>query len=399
MLKKLFGIFIPLCIFSFIAFGISAAVLGTGYGSPTTDYVTGYAEAELWEGTGNISSWELYDSYTDIRLDAGAYNIFISPGAEGDDTTYLNMDRTAEDDRGRVVAEINGDTLEITVNGSVNFGFGYLDKLFEAIRTGEGFDEIFRLGSLSVIVPPRIYDSLEVNIGSGSLEMADVNARSNTLYLGSGKLCCSNNGDFVADSVDIEVGSGYIQAYGMHTREYEININSGKYEIFGLSGEGSIDVNSGNGAVEFYRLDGSCDVDMNSGTLDIYVPDNASARLTADINSGGIYVSSEIDGSRMRDGDILTLGGGEHEMNFTLNSGQISVLSVSATPEAGAEEVPPTDFGFVDADGIATAVEERVESAVEIAAENIAHFVEAPEAPGVLQAPSAPKSPRFSALV
>lgn len=396
MIKKLFGIFIPLCIFSFIAFGVSAAVLGTGYGSPTTDYATGYAEAELREGAGSASSWELNGSYTDIKLDAGAYNIFIGSGEEGDDTTYFSLTRSAENDRGRVEAEVNGDTLEITVNGSVSFGFGYLDRLFEAIRTGKGFDEIFKTGSLSVIVPPRIYESLETNIGSGSLEITNINARSNTLYLGSGKLCYYNDGDFTADSANVEVNSGYIQAHGIRTREYYIDMNSGKCEISGLSGEGSIDVNSGNGTVVFDRLDGNCEVYVNSGTLDVFVPDDISARLTADINSGGVYVSAaDSDVTKMRDGDVMTLGGGEHEMGLTLNSGRINVMSGGAESAVeitvGVTELEQqTDFGFVDADGIASAVEERVESAVKIAEENIAHFVEAPEVPSTPTAPRAP---------
>ena len=87
MLKKLFGIFIPLCIFSFIAFGVSAAVLGTGYGSAS------YVVDEAMEGTGNISSWETNESYTNIKLDAGAYNVMLVPGIVGDDTTYFNDDR------------------------------------------------------------------------------------------------------------------------------------------------------------------------------------------------------------------------------------------------------------------------------------------------------------------
>ncbi len=386
MLKKLFGIFIPLCIFSFIAFGVSAAVLGTGYGSAS------YVVDEAMEGTGNISSWETNESYTNIKLDAGAYNVMLVPGIVGDDTTYFNDDRFSNN-CGDVFTRVDGDTLEITINGgNINLGFDYLDRLFEAIRTGEGFDEIFAMCTLTVTVPPRVYESLDVNIGSGSLEIVNINAQSNTVCLNSGKISYFNDNDFTADSIGIEVGSGYIQAYGMHTREYDIEINSGKYEIFGLSGEGSIDVNSGNGNVDFYRLDGNCDVYMNSGTVDIYIPYNASARLAAGINSGGVYVNSaEIGSTRMRDGDIVTLGGGEHEMNFTINSGTVSVSEYYPEEEtviSGTSDLSQIDFGLVPAEDVITSiVEAQVESAVEVAAENMVHFIEAPEPPSALKPP------------
>ena len=76
MLKKLFGIFIPLCIFSFIAFGVSAAVLGTGYGS--TDYAEASMEYDALISAGSGSSWEINEGYTNIRLDAGAYKITVT---------------------------------------------------------------------------------------------------------------------------------------------------------------------------------------------------------------------------------------------------------------------------------------------------------------------------------
>lgn len=405
MLKNLFRIFIPLCIFSFIAFGISAAVLGTGYGSMN------YAESAVYdtavsEGSGYNSSWDITESYTNIKLDAGAHNIMFIPGVAGDDTTYFYAERSSNS-YGDIYTDVVGDTLEITIRNSFgdwNFGFDYLERLFEAIRTGEGFDKIFSGCSLTVTLPPRVYESLEVNIGSGQLEMINVNAKSNAIYLNSGMLSYVSDTDFIADSMDIEVGSGYIQAYGMHTREYDIDINSGRYEIFGLSGEGDIDVNSGNGTIDFYRLDGNCDVYMNSGMLDIYVPGNASAKITADINSGGVYVIAAESDSRMRDGDIVTLGGGEYEMNLTLNSGKVTVSENYTELEATTSDLSQIDFGivpnvdsigdsFVPIDAITSIVEEQVGSAVEIAAENIAYFVEAPEAP---EAPSAPQAPALA---
>lgn len=389
MMKKLFGIFIPLCIFSFIAFGMSAAILGTGYGSSGLDY--GDAAAEYVTspvvGTATSSSWDITERYSNIRLDVGAFNVMLAPG--DDDTTYFHVTRI-DGDNTDIYTEIVGDTLEITIDDSfknINFGFDYLDRLIEAVRTGSGFDEIFSNSRLDIIVPQQIYESLDVNIGSGSLEIYDLNAYSNTLCLGSGSLFYSNATGFTSDQMDISINSGYVEAYGARTREYDIYINSGRYEIFDLSGEGEIEINSGTGNIGFFSVDGDCEIDMNSGSMDIYIPYGTSMKVNAFINSGGVSVSTDEHNSKLRDGDSLTIGGGRYKMDIDVNSGNIRLTEETADVSI-VEEVPPIDFAVITDSN--TAFSEAVEELVGVVAEQTEqeiHFIEAPQAP---EAPSAP---------
>ncbi len=406
MMKKLFGIFIPLCIFSFIAFGISAAVLGTGYGSYTTETVDYVGSAVVNTGS-DSSSWELTESYSDIELNVGAYYVTLAPGTEGDDTTYFNAARVDSDNAG-IYTEVSGDTLVVNIDDSfqfINFGFEYLDRLFEAIRTGEGFEDIFGGSRLDIVVPPQVYDRLNVDMGSGSVEIIDINAQVNDLYLGSGRLSFSNSNDFTSDFFGIEAGSGYIQAVGAKTREYNVDINSGKCEIFGLSGDGTLIINSGNGVVGFDSLDGNCDVSMNSGRLDIYVPSDASVRINTDINTGSVYVdTADHINSRLRDGDIVTIGGGDHEMYVYLNSGRISISEDPSVNDATAVEIPPIDFVLIEDGSAATTTMTEAEAITGSILGDGEHetrlivIPEAPQAPEAPTAPTAPSAPSLSAL-
>lgn len=403
MIKRLFGIFIPLCIFSFIAFGISAAVLGTGYNTYDTAVTeVDYTDYGLVSGGSDVSSWELYDSYSDIQLDIGAYNVTLYPGIEGDNTTYFNASRVSGD-RTDIRTELSGDTLVVTIDDSfkfINFGFDFLDRLFEAIRTGEGFEDIFGGSRLDIIVPPQVYDSLVVDMGSGSVEIVNINAESNNLYLGSGSMSFINDSEFTSYNMDIIVGSGYIQAYGARTREYSIDINSGRYEIFGLSGNGELVINSGHGTVGFDAFDGDCDISMNSGTVDIYVPSNSSMRVDAEINSGSVYVNTADHNSRLRGGDSVTIGGGENLLSVDLNSGSVSI-SDSYSEEETASEVPAIDFAIVTDERAADTTVMAIEETAPIVISGDAEFIEAPEFPQAPKAPGAPKAPEapsFSAL-
>lgn len=402
MMKKLFGIFIPLCIFSFIAFGISAAILGTDYGSYVTTSVD-FVESAVVNSGGDLSSWDIAESYSDICLDIGAYNVTIYPGQEGDNTTYFNAARV-DNDNANIYTEVSGGTLFVTVNDSfkfIDFGYDFLDRLFEAIRTGEGFENIFGGSRLDIVVPPQVYHSLDVNMGSGSVEIVDINAAVNNLYLGSGSLSFFNQNGFTSDSLDINIGSGYIQAYGAKTREYSVDINSGRCEISGLSGNGDLIINSGNGVISFDTIDGNCDVSVHSGGLDIYVPSNSSMRIDAEIGSGSVYVNAADHDSRLRDGDSVTIGGGNYEMDICLNSGRISIYEDSSVNEATAVEIPPIDSVLIEggaADSAATTIVEAEAELILEGGEHETQLIGIPEAPQAPTAPKAPSAPSFAAF-
>ena len=74
-MKVVLRIFIPLCIFSFIAFGISVMFLGT----QPVSYDTAASEPEI---SGGANTYDITDSFTSIRADIGAYKLTIKPWSE-----------------------------------------------------------------------------------------------------------------------------------------------------------------------------------------------------------------------------------------------------------------------------------------------------------------------------
>ena len=75
-MKVVLRIFIPLCIFSFIAFGISVMFLGT---QPIT---ADAAISELTISDSGANTYDITDSFTSIRADIGAYKLTIKPWSE-----------------------------------------------------------------------------------------------------------------------------------------------------------------------------------------------------------------------------------------------------------------------------------------------------------------------------
>ena len=67
-MKVVLRIFIPLCIFSFIAFGISVMFLGT----QPVSHDTAESEPEI---SGGSNTYDITDSFTSIRADIGAYKL------------------------------------------------------------------------------------------------------------------------------------------------------------------------------------------------------------------------------------------------------------------------------------------------------------------------------------
>ena len=73
-MKVVLRIFIPLCVFSFIAFGISVMFLGTQPENTDT------AISELVISSDSASTYDITDSFTSIKADIGAYSSRYRPG-------------------------------------------------------------------------------------------------------------------------------------------------------------------------------------------------------------------------------------------------------------------------------------------------------------------------------
>ena len=101
-MKVVLRIFIPLCIFSFIAFGISVMFLGT---QPIT---ADTAISELTISDSGANTYDITDSFTSIRADIGAYKLTIKPWSENKTQVTVSGDKSS-----RIKAGVSGDRLTI----------------------------------------------------------------------------------------------------------------------------------------------------------------------------------------------------------------------------------------------------------------------------------------------
>ena len=330
-MKRLFGICVPWCICCFIAFGISVAVFGRDSSVTTKAYET-------------LSGWHEAEDYDAIYLESNS--IAVSLTSDNIDDTefrlesccpYVHCEANISDGTYYINTWIDTSHLfsyymSVIVDGicsSVSdFPTSLLDSVFSSGGTGGAFD--FSLGTLYITVPDRIYESLDVYLGSGSVDISsDISAERYVFDVGSGSLDYSGGG-LGAEAMHVTLGSGRISIDGIEPDYYNINIGSGSFEISGLS-QGEFDMGSGSGTLSFASLGAENTIDIGSGSLDIYLPSDASARIYTDIGSGNaahIYGSSRV---YLSDGGEYVLGGGDGSFIISMGSGSVNLWCDSFT--------------------------------------------------------------------
>lgn len=337
-MKHLFGIFIPLCICSFIAFGISVAILGVE-SSAAFDGDTDTAD-NSWTRT-------IERKYSDIDIDAGWLAVKIIP-ADTDITTIKYEGHSAESD---IVTEVKGDTLKVDAGTFVSF-MG-IDKLIDNIVNGikNGFMFDFAEASLEITVPDKVYRKLDISEGSGNITVNGIEAREYDFDIGSGALYFTG-GDWTAELLDLDHGAGYFSLENVRTEKYDIDVGSGTFDISGLTGKGKFSMGSGTGTLGFGNVNGNSEIDIGSGSLTVELPSDTNAVITADIGSGSVRVNACGKNTAIVDKQKVTLGDGGYEINTDLGSGRVRFVeadSAGSTTDEYEEAVVTT--------GIAVAVE------------------------------------------
>ncbi len=324
-MKALIRIFLPLCIFSFIAFGISTAVLGVN------PY---YANSELSATSGETSTTTLEGEFSSIDIDTGAGKVTLKPHSEN----YVRVTVDGQN-YAQVNAKISGGTLK--VYSEWGSGLNWFKRLF----SGELFNST--TARVTVLVPERVYDNLEIYCGSGTVVCDGIKALDVNLDSTSGAVKYKQPDNFTAESVGIEVASGQMNAYNVQTLKYDIGVSSGNVYVSGLSGTGDISVSSGLVNVSFVELNGNCEVDVSSGDVNVYIPDNASADIQCSKSSGIIRVAAFGVDKYAKDGETIQLNNGEYNIDIDVSSGSVSVVD-------GEMAAPAKDITIDTNDGIAT---------------------------------------------
>ena len=242
---------------------------------------------------------------------------------------------------------------------------------------------------VTIGLPDAIYDSLELDLGSGELRAADIKAYNALIEVGSGNLAYEQAGDFTADGfhcdvssgslkadnirsseavlelssgkleytqardhhadmLDISIGSGKLTAANADAREYSIDMGSGSFEVSGLTGSGEIDIGSGKGVAEFAEISSNGnEIDISSGKLDVYVPRGCSTQIDAEISSGSVSIDCCGVTDKLTEDEKVWLGGGG-EFSVSVSSGKVSFLDSKSYMIQDAVQVTLVEPGDLD---------------------------------------------------
>ncbi len=301
-MKHLVGFFLPLCIFSFIAFGISVAVLGIE------------SDSRKPEAALNSTTTTLNEDYSRIEVTSDFGNLFVYPN--DDSYTAIIADETIVES---VSAYVKDDTLHVVCSNGFDDGFDFSD-LFKGMFT-------FNSGNVTVYVPEKTYDALYADNGSGNTKILNVAAKISAMDSGSGNIIYAQPNDFRSEEITVDIGSGNCSVYNADTHNYYIEMGSGNINMYGLTGKGDIDVSSGNCKLNYKALNGNIAVDMGSGNLDLNFPEGISAEVIADIGSGDIEIDYYDTDTDVDDGDSVTINGGEHTILINMGSGNVDITN------------------------------------------------------------------------
>lgn len=317
-MKVILRLFLPLCIFSFIAFGISTAVLGVN---------SDFSFSELSETSGeNGTTTTLEGEFNRIKVDVPACNMLIKPHSENNARVTVNGQN-----HGKLNAKISGGTLKIYTDWNGN-PFGWLERLFK----GDLFygNEV----TVTVLVPDKYYEELKIGVGAGTAICEDVAARNVKLDLSAGDLKYTQPDGYKAENVDIHVSAGNLYAFNVKTREYMIDVSAGGAVVYGLSGSGKIDVSAGSAKAQFDYLDGDMDIDVSAGEAIIGLPYGASATIDCDKSAGDIIINIDEDygaehhhgassGDKYAaDGEKVRINDGTYLIDAHVSAGDIKII-------------------------------------------------------------------------
>lgn len=315
-MKAIVSTFLPICIFSFIAFGISVAVLG---------FESSTASAALGSETTVIS-----DSYTNIEILSGGVNVSLYASDRSD--TVIYADRSI---LGDVCAQVNGDTLVIDCN-----------------RTIDSIKDIFSFGNemhtVEIAVPAMTYNTVQAQVNAGTTKILNVAAYVLDLKLNAGDLTYSAPEGYVTPSLTAEVNAGNCTIYNAASEIFSLELNAGNMDVYGLSGNGDIDSSAGNLTANFSRLDGDLNLDVSAGNIDLNLPVDISAQIECDATAGEVSVKHSDTRESLDDGDTVVIADGTYGIICNLTAGSVNITdnvklkSAPAIPSAPAVEATET---------------------------------------------------------
>lgn len=234
-----------------------------------------------------------------------------------------------------------------TGNGKMNFSAVMENGTLEITEKPGSWFNIgsFRNSSLIIAMPKKLYESVKLELASGSISSTDLTADSLKaeaasgsmnlnvfaedidLNIASGKMTLTNCTDkSAAASLDIGVASGSVVLNGFGADSTKINIASGSVKVDGISGKVKADIASGRVELNYAEWNDGLEIDIMSGKADITLPEGSGAAVNYERASGSISIALDGETVSLSKGGNATIGGGNvQSVNAHAMSGSISI--------------------------------------------------------------------------
>ncbi len=190
------------------------------------------------------------EEFTSISLDVGASNVTILPSTDGSCTvSYMESKKDV------VSISVQEGTLVVQEQDN--------RKWYQKIGL------YFGSRKAVVTLPEKVYESIEVKVGSGEIRLASgITAKSATLKSGSGDITCNSSNFSVlsvqASSGDIELVDGKLESLTAKT-------GSGDIDLTGVELTATLTATAGSGEVSLngVKVDGAISVTVSSGEIEL----------------------------------------------------------------------------------------------------------------------------------
>lgn len=240
---------------------------------------------------------------TSLYLDIGSDAIEILPSDDGklSITYYENNRRYYEYSykNGKVVFTQKQKTWFSWGIGKINRPIA---KIYLPDTVTDTLDIDMASGSIKTDIDKITVKNLKVDVASGSVNIANVEAEEVDIEVSSGSIKIS---DVIAKDFDIDVASGVLNFDNCTAKNMRIEVSSGTLKIENLTVDNVIaSLSSGNMKIGL------------KGTLDDY-------RVKGKASSGSISVKK--DGETIYSGKDITCGSGDKSISVSISSGSASV--------------------------------------------------------------------------
>ncbi len=163
---------------------------------------------------------------------------------------------------------------------------------------------------------------LDVDAGSGGVDIRDASLTSLRIDNGSGGLDLSN---VTSDVCDLDTGSGGVRGTGAACGELRVDVGSGSVRLDDIrSSNVSVDAGSGGVTLGMRSSPRELLVDAGSGGVTLTLPSNTSADLDIATGSGGITSDFAVRTTRVERRRLRgTIGDGDGRIRIETGSGSV----------------------------------------------------------------------------